>query len=90
MPYRRLFPRFICNDSVSLLTSDNQEKRMLLKDLSNRGAGVFANFPLDVANIVKINIRAPFLLNKIVSKQARVAWCNKVDTNAWESGLNFI
>jgi len=60
-----------------------------LKDLSNLGAGVFGNFPLDVDNIVKINIHSPFLFDKIASKQARVVWCRKVDINAWESGLNF-
>jgi len=89
MSYRRLCSRFICNDSASLLTPGNQERCLLLKDLSNRGAGVFGNFPLNVDNIVKINIHSPFLFDKISSKQARVVWCRKVDINAWESGLNF-
>jgi len=89
MPYRRKYERFILNDSASLVTKEGKEERLLLKDLSVVGAGVTGNSSLDINETVAVVIQAPFFSNKPIYKQARVAWCEKVDTNLWESGLDF-
>lgn len=89
MPYRRMYERFILNDSASVITKEGKEERLLLKDLSVGGAGVTGNASLDINEIVAVVIKAPFFFGKPIYKQARVAWCEKVDTNLWESGLDF-
>ena len=89
MPYRRAYERFIFNDSASLFTKDGTEERLLLKDLYAGGAGVFGNYPLNINEIVTVTINAPFFFKRSFSKWARVAWSKRVDTNAWEAGLDF-
>ncbi len=89
MPYRRAFERFICNDSAALLDKDGAEKRLIVKDLSLGGAGVFGNYPLALNDRVIVLINAPFFFKRSFSKNARVAWSKMVDNNAWEAGLDF-
>lgn len=89
MIYRRAYNRFILNDSAYIITQDGSERPLLLKDLSARGAGVFGNYPLGVDEIVKVIISAPLFFDTPISTSARIVWCNKVDINAWEAGLDF-
>jgi c-di-GMP-binding flagellar brake protein YcgR len=86
---RRIYQRFILNDSLTLHSSDGSEKRLLLKDLSNGGAGVFGNSPLSVHEAVRVTIFAPAFFDKPTSREAKVAWCKQVNINAWEGGLDF-
>jgi len=89
LPYRRTYERFIFNDSASLFAKDGAEKRLLLKDLSTGGVGVFGNHSLNINEKVTVTINAPFFFKRPFSKRARVAWSKRVDTNAWEAGLDF-
>jgi len=86
---RRTCSRFILNDSLSLYSNDGSEKRLLLKDLSAGGAGVFGNCPLPVNEAVRVSIMAPFFFDKPISREAKVAWCKQVDRNSWEAGVEF-
>jgi hypothetical protein len=89
LPYRRIYKRFICNDSAVLFTKDGTEERLILQDLSLGGAGVFGNYPLNINEGVTVAINAPFFFKRSFGKNARVAWSKQVDTNAWEAGLDF-
>lgn len=86
---RRDYQRFICNNSVSLLAKEGIEKRFLLKDLSTRGAGIVGSYSLDINERVKVIINAPLFFDKAVSRHAKVAWCQKLDENSWQGGLDF-
>jgi hypothetical protein len=87
--YRRDYQRFVLNDSVSLITDEGREKRFLLKDLSARGAGIIGNFSLNLNESVKAIINAPLFFDRPISKAAKVVWCQKIDGDLWQGGLDF-
>ena len=89
MYYRRDYQRYILNDSASLTTNEGIEKDFLLKDLSARGVGIVGNSPLNINEDVKVIINAPLFFDRPVSKAAKVVWCQKIDENLWQVGLDF-
>jgi len=89
LPYRRVYQRFILNDSASLVTQEGTEKRLILNDLSATGAGVFGDCSLNINEKVTVIISAPFFFSKPICKQAKVVWCKKIDRNLWQGGLDF-
>lgn len=87
--HRREYNRFEVNALAILVVNNDLEKTILLKNLSGRGASVIGNCPLQVNNKIEIVIHIPFLCDKPIHKEARVAWCNKVNDELWEGGLDF-
>ena len=89
MEYRRACKRIILNDSAILLTKEGVKKYLVLKDLSGSGAGVFGDCSLKCNDRVTVFLNVPIFFDKLISRQARVAWCTKVNSCAWEAGLDF-
>lgn len=89
MVYRREYPRFILNDSASLVTPEGQEIALIVKDLCVRGAGVISSSELQVGHKENIVINAPCFFEQPLAKEVKVAWCRKIDQNLWQAGLDF-
>ncbi len=89
MLYRREYPRFILNDSASLITKEGQEINLIVKDLCVRGAGVISNSALDIGRKEQVVINAPCLFERPLAKEVKVAWCRQIDKNLWQAGLDF-
>ena len=77
------------NDSVALLTSQGIERGAILKDLSARGAGIISDFPFKLSEKVTAVISAPFFFDSPVHRQATIVWCQRIDKNLWQGGLDF-
>ena len=88
MPFRRSYERFLINDWATVILNETTQKRLLLRDLSVRGAGVVSNYPFQVNDKVKIVIKEP-VFDAPVSREAKVIWSNKKEDNLWRSGLDF-
>lgn len=87
--YRRNYERYLIEDSAVISTEGKESEPMMLRDLSARGVGVICNFPFKINQNVLIKFEVPYLLPKSISKQAKVAWCRKINDNLWRSGLDF-
>jgi len=72
-----------------LVTRDGREKRVILRDLSSRGVGIAGNYSLDVGEEVAVTIQARFFFDQPIYRQAKVIWCQKIDDNFWQAGLDF-
>jgi len=87
--HRRSYERFEVDASATLILNKNLEIPSILTNLSAGGAGTVSNGSLQVNEKVKIIIRAPFFFENPVYKEARVAWCKRLDENLCQAGLDF-
>ncbi|MFH1413267.1 MAG: PilZ domain-containing protein [Candidatus Omnitrophota bacterium] len=85
----RSFHRYVINSESFLTTQLGQEKRILLQDLSGKGAAIIVDIPLKEKEKIKVNLNAPTFLDKPESITAEVTWIKKIDENLWRVGLNF-
>lgn len=88
-PYeRRDYERYKVDAFATIIFKDTIKKGLMIKDISARGlCGQAAYFP-EVHEKVKIILQTPFFDNP-VEKEARVAWCKKIDETLCEMGLDF-
>ncbi|MBU1090702.1 MAG: PilZ domain-containing protein [Candidatus Omnitrophica bacterium] len=85
----RSFNRYIINSESFLTTKLGQEKRILLQDLSGKGAAIVVDIPLKEKEKIMLHLNAPTFLDKPVSITAEVTWIKKIDENLWRVGLHF-
>ena len=87
--FRRSYQRFILDASASLIINKTTEEPSILRDLCSRGIGVVTHYCLKENQEVTIIIKIPYLFDSPVYKQAKVAWCKKIDDDLWQGGLDF-
>ena len=87
--YRRSYQRFILEASASLIIHKNIEEPSILRDLCPRGIGIITYYPLKENQEVTIIIKVPYLFGNPVNREAKVAWCKRLDENLWQGGLDF-
>jgi len=87
--YRRNYERYLIEDSAVISTEGQESEPLILRDLCARGVGVIGNFPFKINQEVLIKFELPYLLPRTISKQAKVAWCSKINDNLWRAGLDF-
>jgi len=87
--YRRYYERFKVEGSATLIADKNSEIPSILTDLSSHGAGIFSIDPLKVNEKIQVTIKAPFFFATPLHKEARVAWCNRIDDDSYQAGLDF-
>jgi len=87
--YRRSCERFKIDGSATLMVDRTLEAPSILTDLSSRGAGIFSSDSLRVNEKIKVIIKAPFFFKNPLYKEARVAWCKRIDENSCQAGLDF-
>jgi len=88
-PQRRSYKRFKLDTSATIAINGNQQKSLLLRDLSSRGAGVMSDYAFALDEEIRLTIEIPYLFTKTIIRQARTVWCNKVADNLWRAGLDF-
>lgn len=89
LSYRRSYERFLMSIWAEIsVIKENLEKRVIIKDLSARGAGVVCSYPLSLNEKVVIMIKALFS-DEPVNREAKVIWCKKIKENLWQAGLDF-
>ena len=88
MSFRRSYERHNLNLWASLSVGNQSGASVFLKDLSSRGAGIRTNFPIDLGQLVQIQIREPFFGTPFI-KSAKVVWSHQADRNLWNYGLDF-
>lgn len=87
MLLRRSYERYPAGVWTSLAVNE-EAKKVFLRDLSCRGAGIRHDFSLDLNGRVIITIHEPFSSEPLV-RGAKVAWSNKLKIGLWQSGLDF-
>jgi len=90
-PYSRKerdYERYKIDAVAIIIFNKNTKKAFMIKDVSARGLRGQAPYPPQLNEKVEIVLSAPFFDNPI-KKEARVAWCKKIDENLWEMGLDF-
>lgn len=87
--HRRSYQRYIINTKAAVTALDNTSRELILDNLCARGAGVVSGFPLDAKSVIKITFNAPKIFNAPVTKEAHIAWCNKIGVNLWQAGMDF-
>jgi len=80
--------RYNIDAFASIIFNKNTKKAFMIKDVSARGLRGQAPYSPEVGEKVEIVLSTPFFENP-VKKEARVAWCKKIDENLWEIGLDF-
>lgn len=85
--YRRSYDRYEVNDHATLLVGDAQ-RSSILKDLSSRGGGIVSDYPLNKDERVGIIISSS-LFDQPLHRQAKVAWCSRIEGNLYRAGLDF-
>lgn len=86
---RRQYHRFPLELPTEIITNENKAKPLILKDLSARGVGTFSNFPLELNERLTLVFKPSIFFPQPIRKEAKVAWCNEVDENFWQIGLDF-
>ena len=86
---KRSYQRFYVGTSAILIFKDNLKETFLLKDFSPRGGGIFGHHPLQINEKVAIIFKVPLLFDRPIRKEAKIAWCNKLQEDVWEGGLDF-
>lgn len=86
---KRDYQRFSLDGSATLIVNKNLKRPLILKDLSARGVGVIGSFPLNLNEKVEVIMNTSFFFDKPLYKKAKVSWCNKIDENLWQAGLDF-
>jgi len=86
---RRAYERYRLDGSATLVGEDGVEEPSILKDLSCRGAGIVTAQALKPNDKLNIVIHPSFLFGQPVTRQARVAWCNRIASGLWQGGLDF-
>ena len=84
---RRLFIRYTVESSGILVLNNSLKETVIVNDLCSKGAGVYCNCSLNVGEEIEIVIM--YFFDKLVQKQAKIAWCIKIDENLWRAGLDF-
>ena len=87
--HRRGYQRFQLQAQATLIAESQLERPSILKDLSARGAGVVSNEPLNLNEKVEIVIFVPYFFDAAVHRKAKVVWCNRIDEQLWQAGLDF-
>jgi hypothetical protein len=87
--HRRAYQRYFMEASATLIDEENRQIPSILNDLSSKGAGVISRDPFQVRDRIGLVIRAPFFFDGPIQRKAVVAWCNKIDNNLWQIGLDF-
>ena len=87
--FRRAYLRYPLESSAQIAAGSQEDIPMLLTDISCRGAAGISNSPLEPSERVKLTLRANFLLKNDVKKNARIAWCRKLNHDSWMIGFDF-
>jgi hypothetical protein len=88
MPFRRSYARISVNHWTRLSRDEFPEEKILLDDLSARGAGIITDFALTLESKVKIEIPKPFI-DYPKLKDAKIIWCRQIKENLYRTGLDF-
>ena len=86
---RRSYYRILLDTPATLIIHNAEEKSSRVMDICPRGAGAYTDYPLNSDEKVNIIIKPSALIDTLICKQARVAWCNKVSQNLWGVGFDF-
>ena len=86
---KRAYSRYPVEGSATLIDLRGTEEPLILKDISCSGAGVIASQALGINDKTDIIISASSLFAQPIRRKARVAWCQRVAVNLWQSGLDF-
>lgn len=87
LSYRRSYDRYEVNDHATLIVGDAQ-RPSILKDLSSRGGGVVSDYPLNKDERVGVIINSSLFAHPL-RRQAKVAWCSRIEGNLYRAGLDF-
>jgi len=89
IPGRRLYARFETNTSAMVGAGADAAETVLMENISARGAAVLGYKQFSMNDRLSIFFYLPFVSERMVHKQAHVAWCAEVKDGVWETGLDF-
>jgi len=79
-------PRVTIEEPAILTIPGAQDKKIMIKDISEEGIRVASDFPLEKGRTYKIFIQNALFREKI-AKDFIAVWSNLSNENLWESGL---
>ncbi|MFH1767788.1 MAG: PilZ domain-containing protein [Candidatus Omnitrophota bacterium] len=85
---RRSCARYKIETSAKVVGNGQEEKPLILKDISSRGVGVFSGYSFTPNAKIKIIFTNPFS-QETLCRIVRVAWAREVNDDCWEAGLDF-
>lgn len=87
-PLRRAHHRFLVDGVATICAGKNAEKVLILKNLCPRGVSVVTNYPMTINEKITVVIDIP-AFKEPIRKKAKIVWCNKINGNSWQIGLDF-
>jgi Tfp pilus assembly protein PilZ len=85
---RRSYDRYPLDTIATLIDQGKGHKSLIVKNVCGGGVCITLKQQLIIGDMVTIELILP-TSSQAITRSAKVIWCEKLDENLWQAGLDF-